>query len=111
MAILSISSRVVYGYVGNSAMVPALQHLGLTVWPVDTVVFSNHPGHGQFRGEVRDPAALAALLRGWPILAFWRPAGRSSVAIWAARTTRRWWKARWTWCAPPIRAPFIAVTR
>ena len=64
MAILSISSRVVYGYVGNSAMVPALQHLGLTVWPVDTVVFSNHPGHGQFRGEVRDPAALAALLRG-----------------------------------------------
>ena len=64
MAILSISSRVVYGYVGNSAMVPALQHLGLTVWPVDTVVFSNHPGHGQFRGEVRDPAALAALLEG-----------------------------------------------
>ena len=45
-------------------MVPALQHLGLTVWPVDTVVFSNHPGHGQFRGEVRDPAALTALLRG-----------------------------------------------
>ncbi|MGB1006484.1 MAG: pyridoxal kinase [Thalassobaculaceae bacterium] len=64
MTILSISSRVVYGYVGNSAMVPALQQLGLTVWPVDTVVFSNHPGHGEFQGVVRDPSDLAALLRG-----------------------------------------------
>ena len=64
MAILSISSRVVQGYVGNSAIVPGLQSLGFTVWPIDTVHFSNHPGHGQFRGTVTDPAHLMALLEG-----------------------------------------------
>ena len=64
MPILSISSRVVQGYVGNSAIVPGLQSLGFTVWPLDTVVFSNHPGHGRFRGTITDPAHLLALLEG-----------------------------------------------
>lgn len=64
MAILSIQSRVSYGYVGNSIAVPAIQATGLEVWPLDTVSFSNHPGHGQFRGRVREAAELADELDG-----------------------------------------------
>lgn len=44
--ILSISSQVVAGHVGNSAGVFALMRLGHTVWPVPTVLLSHHPGHG-----------------------------------------------------------------
>ena len=64
MALLSIQSRVSFGYVGNSIAVPALQAAGLEVWPLDTVCFSNHPGHGQFRGEVRSVAELEAQIDG-----------------------------------------------
>lgn len=51
MAVLSIHSRVSRGYVGNSAVVPALQALGQDVWPVDTVILSNHPGHKGVAGR------------------------------------------------------------
>ena len=64
MNILSFQSAVSYGHVGNSVAVFALQRLGHEVWPVDTVRFSNHPGHGGFRGTVTSPAALADLLEG-----------------------------------------------
>ncbi|WP_420402831.1 pyridoxal kinase [Nisaea sp.] len=64
MAILSIQSRVCYGYVGNSIAVPAIQAAGLEVWPLDTVSFSNHPGHGKFRGRVREAAELREELEG-----------------------------------------------
>tara|TARA_R110002012_G_scaffold130234_1_gene282666 strand:- start:284 stop:1123 length:840 start_codon:yes stop_codon:yes gene_type:complete len=64
MAILSIQSRVSYGYVGNSIAVPAIQAAGLEVWPLDTVSFSNHPGHGRFTGETRPAAELEAQIDG-----------------------------------------------
>jgi pyridoxine kinase len=51
-AILSIQSAVAYGHVGNSAAVFPLQRLGMEVWPVDTVQFSNHPGYGGRTGQV-----------------------------------------------------------
>ncbi len=50
-AILSIQSAVAYGHVGNSAAVFPLQRLGMEVWPVDTVQFSNHPGYGGRTGQ------------------------------------------------------------
>ena len=52
MNILSIQSHVVYGHVGNSAAVFPLQRIGVEVWPVHTVQFSNHTGYGHWRGEV-----------------------------------------------------------
>jgi pyridoxine kinase len=64
MAILSIQSAVAYGHVGNAVAVPALQTLGHEVWRVDTVAFSNHPGHGRFAGEVRSAAEIGAILSG-----------------------------------------------
>lgn len=64
MSILSIQSSVVYGHVGNSAAALPLMRLGHEVWRLDTVAFSNHPGHGSFSGRVVPPAEIAELLRG-----------------------------------------------
>jgi pyridoxine kinase len=64
LPVLSIQSRVVTGHVGNSAAVPALQQAGIEVWPLDTVVFSNHPAHGRHSGRTTRAAELAALLDG-----------------------------------------------
>ena len=46
MTVLSIQSSVAHGHVGNAAAVFGLRRFGVDVWPVDTVSFSNHPGHG-----------------------------------------------------------------
>ena len=64
MSILSIQSRVVSGYVGNAAAVPVLQRLGRTVWPIDTVTFSNHPAQGPHTGSTKPPTEIQALVDG-----------------------------------------------
>lgn len=64
MNILSIHSHVSFGHVGNSAAVFALQKLGCEVWPVHTVLFSNHPGYGSFTGRIVDAAEVAHLIEG-----------------------------------------------
>lgn len=64
MSVLSISSRVARGYVGNSVAVPLLQALGNDVWAVDTVQFSNHPGHGEHTGAVLPPETVRQHLLG-----------------------------------------------
>lgn len=50
--ILSIQSAVAYGHAGNSAAVFPLQRMGVEVWPVFTVNFSNHTGYGDWRGPL-----------------------------------------------------------
>ena len=64
MKILSIQSHVAYGHVGNSAAVFPLQRLGVEVWPVNTVQFSNHTGYGAWRGRVLGGAAIRLLVQG-----------------------------------------------
>lgn len=64
MRILSIQSSVVHGHVGNSAARPILQALGHDVLAIDTVTFSNHPGHGRFKGRVHPSDEIATLLDG-----------------------------------------------
>jgi pyridoxine kinase len=64
MNILSIQSHVAYGHVGNSAAVFPLQRIGVEVWPVDTVQFSNHPGYGQWRGDVFSGEAIRLVVQG-----------------------------------------------
>lgn len=61
---LSIHSSVALGHVGNSGAVFVLQRLGHEAWPIDTVVLSNHPAHGGFRGRVTPAAEIAELVRG-----------------------------------------------
>jgi len=62
--ILSIQSAVTYGHVGNSAAVFPLQRLGIEVWPVNTVAFSNHTGYGSWKGPVLPAADVAAIVDG-----------------------------------------------
>ncbi|MCB2056231.1 MAG: pyridoxal kinase PdxY [Geminicoccaceae bacterium] len=62
--ILSIQSQVAYGHVGNSAAVFPLQRLGFEVWPVPTVLFSNHTGYGAWRGHVLSAAQVRDILLG-----------------------------------------------
>ncbi|MGA7974622.1 MAG: pyridoxal kinase PdxY [Pseudolabrys sp.] len=52
MNILSIQSHVAYGHVGNSAAVFPLQRIGVEVWPIHTLQYSNHPGYEDWEGEV-----------------------------------------------------------
>jgi pyridoxine kinase len=52
MNLLSIQSHVAYGHVGNSAAVFPLQRIGVEVWPVDTVQFSNSTRYEDFAGQV-----------------------------------------------------------
>jgi len=62
--ILSLQSHVVYGHVGNSAAVFALQRLGVEVWPIHTVQFSNHTGYATARGHAFDAAHIRELTQG-----------------------------------------------
>jgi pyridoxine kinase len=62
--VLSVQSRVAYGHVGNAAAVFPLQCLGIEAWALDTVAFSNHTGHGRWRGEVVAADVVATLFEG-----------------------------------------------
>jgi pyridoxine kinase len=64
MNVLSIQSSVAYGHVGNSAAVFPLQRLGFSVWPVNTVHFSNHTGYGDWRGFVLPAEDVADVIQG-----------------------------------------------
>ena len=64
MNILSIQSWVSYGHVGNAASMFPLQRLGAEVWAVNTVQFSNHPGHGDWTGRVGTGSEITALIDG-----------------------------------------------
>lgn len=62
MAVLSISSQVAMGHVGNSASAFALRRLGHEVWDVPTVVLSHHPGHGAPAGLTLPSETVAAMV-------------------------------------------------
>ena len=62
--ILSIQSSVAYGHVGNSAVTFPLMRLGVEVWPVITVHFSNHTGYESWRGPLLSPTDLRDVVRG-----------------------------------------------
>ena len=64
MTIMSIQSSVAYGHVGNSAAVFPLQRIGVEVWPVITVHFSNHTGYGSWRGMVLPAETVNAVIQG-----------------------------------------------
>lgn len=68
--ILSISSQVVYGAVGNSAAGFAIERLGHEVWQVPTVLLAHHPGYGKYEGGPLDAELIATLVaaldgQGW----------------------------------------------
>ena len=62
--ILSIQSSVAYGHVGNSAVTFPLMRMGVDVWPVITVHFSNHTGYESWRGPLLSAADLRDVVQG-----------------------------------------------
>ncbi len=64
MNILSIQSHVAYGHAGNASAVFPMQRLGVEVWPVYTVQFSNHTGYGAWKGRVFDGPAIEEIIEG-----------------------------------------------
>jgi pyridoxine kinase len=62
--ILSIQSSVAYGHVGNSAATFPLMRMGVEVWPVLTVHFSNHTGYPGWRGPLLRAEDVAEVIRG-----------------------------------------------
>jgi pyridoxine kinase len=62
--ILSIQSHVAYGHVGNTSAVFPMQRLGVEVWAIHTVQFSNHTGYGAWKGRVFDGPAIEELVDG-----------------------------------------------
>lgn len=64
MNVLSIQSHVAFGHVGNAAAVFPMQRLGVEVWPVHTVQFSNHTGYGAWKGRVFDGPSIEELIDG-----------------------------------------------
>src|SRR4051794_41980733 len=63
-SVLSVQSRVAYGHVGNAASIFPLQRLGIEAWALDTVAFSNHTGHGRWRGSAVAAGQIAGLFEG-----------------------------------------------
>jgi len=63
-SILSIQSSVAYGHAGNSAATFPLMRMGVEVWPVLTVHFSNHTGYGQWRGPLIPAEDVAEVITG-----------------------------------------------
>lgn len=61
-AVISISSHVARGAVGNRAVVFALEALGCAAWSVPTVVLPWHPGHSRATRIVPPAADFDALL-------------------------------------------------
>ena len=64
MPVLSIQSAVVYGHVGNSAAVFALQRLGIETWALPSVLLSNHTGYGHWQGGPIEATKARALVAG-----------------------------------------------
>jgi pyridoxine kinase len=63
--ILSIQSHVVFGCAGNSSAVFPMQCVGIDVWPINTVQFSNHTQYNQgWKGSIMPAGQITELVQG-----------------------------------------------
>ncbi|QIW15239.1 pyridoxal kinase [Pasteurellaceae bacterium RH1A] len=62
--VLSIQSHVVYGYAGNKAATFPMQTLGVDVWALNTVQFSNHTQYGKWKGMVLPKEQIGEIAQG-----------------------------------------------
>lgn len=64
-AVLSIQSHVVFGHAGNSAAVFPMRRIGVEVWPLNAVQFSNHTQYpAGWKGMVMPPEHLVEVVDG-----------------------------------------------
>ncbi len=64
MQIVSVSSHVAFGHVGNAALSFPLRRLGVEVVPVMTVLLSNHLGYERYGGQILPGEMVAKVLAG-----------------------------------------------
>ncbi len=64
MQIVSVSSHVAFGHVGNAALTFPLRRLGVEVVPVMTVLLSNHLGYERYGGQILPGEMVAKVLEG-----------------------------------------------
>lgn len=62
--VLSIQSHVVFGHAGNSAAEFPMRRLGVNVWPINTVQFSNHTQYGRWTGQALPSEEIVQLVDG-----------------------------------------------
>lgn len=63
--VLSIQSHVVFGHAGNSAAVFPMRRVGIEVWPLNAVQFSNHTQYSQgWKGVVLPPEHITEITDG-----------------------------------------------
>ncbi|KMW74414.1 pyridoxamine kinase [Photorhabdus luminescens subsp. luminescens] len=62
--ILSIQSHVVFGHAGNSAAEFPMRRMGVNVWPLNTVQFSNHTQYAQWKGCIMPANHLTEIVQG-----------------------------------------------
>lgn len=62
--VLSIQSHVVYGFAGNKSATFPMQLLGIDVWALNTVQFSNHTQYGKWTGMVIPPQQISEIVQG-----------------------------------------------
>lgn len=63
-SVLSIQSHVVFGHAGNRAATFPMQRLGVEVWPLNTVQFSNHTQYKKWTGMVMPASHLIDIVDG-----------------------------------------------
>ncbi|AAU37412.1 MULTISPECIES: pyridoxal kinase PdxY [Basfia] len=62
--VLSIQSHVVFGYAGNKSATFPMQLMGVDVWALNTVQFSNHTQYGKWTGMVIPKEQIGEIIRG-----------------------------------------------
>lgn len=62
--VLSIQSHVVFGHAGNRAATFPIERLGVNVWPLNTVQFSNHTQYKKWTGMVMPATHLLEIVSG-----------------------------------------------
>lgn len=112
MNILSIQSHVAYGHVGNASAVFPMQRLGVEVWPIHTVQFSNHTGYGAWTGQVFDGETIGELMAGIAargvlprcdgVLSGYMGSAGIGQAILAAAAAVKAANPRALWCCDPV---------
>ena len=60
--VLSISSHVARGHVGNMAVATVMHALGIEVWQVPTIALSNHKGYGSCTGAVTPDGTIRGMV-------------------------------------------------
>jgi pyridoxine kinase len=64
-SVISIQSHVVFGHLGNSSTVFPMRRMGVDVWPINTVQYSNNSQYGQgWTGKAIPASEIVNLVKG-----------------------------------------------